>query len=362
MNLSSSLTPKSIKPTIKKPMNLVIHGLFYCLFGLLLSSCTSLQAKTTPVKNNTASNALFNAYNYPISPDRTNIKYMQIQLLGSVALKSFKFDSIPVYELSGIAWDKDEQLLYAVSDEGLLYHLKPTLKDNKLSDMEVVFATQLKDINGLALTGKYDDSEGLALINNSNGKKGDTELVISFEKKPRISRYSTIGQKLASIKTPKYLHKKKYFRHKNKALESVAIHPKYGVITAAERPLSKYPITQQTIYSSTGKLWHFSASKEEASSVTGLEILPNGDALVLERAYSSPFIPINIKLRRIKLEKCNDKRICETETIANFNGADGWLLDNFEGLAHFKNNQYLIVSDNNESIFQKTIFMLFEIF
>jgi len=286
---------------------------------------------------------------------------MQVQLLGSVALKSFTFNSIPVYELSGIAWDSDEQLFYAVSDEGFLYHLKPTLKNNKLKDMEVIFATELKGANGSALLGKYSDSEGLSLINNRNGIKGDSKLVISFENKPRISLYSPKGRMLAGVQTPKYLHKRKYFRHKNKALESVAMHPKYGAITAAESPLKKYPITQQTIYSSTGKQWNFLASTEKNSSITGLEVLPNGDALVLERAYSGPFTPINIKLRRIKLEKCNNKNNCETETIANFNGADGWLLDNFEGLTHFKNNQYLIVSDNNENPFQKTIFMLFEI-
>ncbi len=350
----------SLQASIKKSLNLIIHGLFYCPL-LSLSPYASLQAKTVLPSEESTTNTQYNAYNYPISPDRANIEYMQIQLLGSVALKSFKYNSIPVYELSGIAWDNDEQLFYAVSDEGFLYHLKPTLINNKLSDMEVVFATQLKDANGLPLSGKYSDSEGLSIINNSNGEKEDSVLVISFENKPRISRYSPNGKMLSSVQTPKYLHKKKYFRHKNKALESVAVHPKYGIITASEYPLSSHPITQQTIYSSTGKQWNFPASKEKNSSVTGLEVLPNGDVLVLERAYRNPFIPINIKLRRIKLENCDNENLCQTETIANFNGADGWLLDNFEGLTHFKDNQYLIVSDNNENPFQKTLFMLFAI-
>ncbi len=343
--LNSSLS------THKKPLNLIFQGLFYCLLALLLVSCTSLQAKDTPPKT----------YNYPISPDRTDSKYMQIQMMGSVALKPAVVNSIPIHELSGIAWDSDEKLLYAVSDEGLLYHLNLTIKDNKLSSLCVIKATQLKDVNGLPLSGKYDDSEGLSLINANNGKKGDSELVISFEKKPRIARYSPKGEIIANVPTPKKIHKKKYFRHKNKALESVAVHPKYGIITAAEYPLSSHPLTEQTIYSSTGKQWHFTASKEKNSSITGLEILPNGDAMVLERAYSSPLVPINIRLRRIKLEECDKKNVCKTETIASFNGADGWLLDNFEGLAHIKDNQYLIVSDNNKSFFQKTIFMLFEV-
>ncbi len=343
MQLSFKLT--------KKPLNIIIQGLFYCLLTLSLVSCTSLQAKSSQSK----------AYNYPISPDRTDIKHMQIQLLGSLALKPSIVNSIPIYELSGIAWDEDEKILYAVSDEGLLYHLTITIKENKLNDLEVTYATQLKDVNGLALTGKYDDSEGLSLINGNNGKKGDSELVISFEKKPRISRYSTQGKIIATVKIPKKIHKKKHFRNRNKALESVAVHPKYGILTAAEYPLRSHPLTEQTIYSSSGKQWHFAASKEKNSSITGLEILPNGDALVLERAYSSPLVPIDIKLRRIKLEQCDKKQVCKTETIASFNGADGWLLDNFEGIAHIRDNQYLIVSDNNKNLFQKTIFMLFEV-
>jgi hypothetical protein len=356
MHLSLQVTLESIKGTTKKPMDLVFHGLFCCLIMFLVASYTILHAQETIVHN-----AQSNAYSYPISPDRTNHKYMQIQLLGGLALKPSKFNSIPIHELSGIAWDEDEKLLYAVSDEGLLYHLKLTINDKKLSNISVIFATQLKDINNLPLSGKYDDSEGLSLINANNGKKGDSELIISFEIKPRISRYSPLGKNISTVKTPKNIHNKKYFRHKNKALESVAVHPKYGIITAAEYPQINQPLTVQTIYSSTGKQWHFAASKEKNSSITGLEILSNGDAFVLERAYSSPFTPINIKLRRIKLEECDNKQVCKTETIASFNAADGWLLDNFEGFTHFKDNQYLIVSDNNKSFFQKTIFMLFEI-
>lgn len=339
------------QPTHKEPMNLIIYGLFYCLLTLLLASYTSLQAENAPPKT----------YHYPISPDRTDIKYMQIQMMGSLALKPAIVNSIPVHELSGIAWDKDEQLLYAISDEGLLYHLELTLKENKLNNLSIIKATQLKDVNGLPLAGKYDDSEGLSLFNANNGKKGDSELVISFEKKPRISRYSPQGEIISNVKIPKNIRKKKYFRHKNKALESVVVHPKYGILTAAEYPQRSHPLTEQTIYSSAGKQWHFAASKEKNSSITGLEVLPNGDALVLERAYSNPLTPIDIKLRRIKLEECDNKKVCKTETIASFNGADGWLLDNFEGLAHIKDNQYLIVSDNNNSLLQKTIFMLFEV-
>ena len=96
------------------------------------------------------------------------------------------------------------------------------------------------------------------------------------------------------------------------------MHPKYGILTAAEYPLSSHPLSEQTIYSSAGKQWHFAASKDKNSSITGMEILPNGDALILERAYSSPLVPIDIKLRRVKLEQCDKKNRCKTENNCEF--------------------------------------------
>jgi hypothetical protein len=68
-----------------------------------------------------------------------------------------------------------------------------------------------------------------------------------------------------------------------------------------------------------------------------------------------------ITLRRLKLEKCNNLQLCETDILARFNGIDGWNLDNFEGITRVNDNQYLIVSDNNNNPFQSTIWVLFEI-
>lgn len=338
----------------KKPLDLIQRLFLHLILSisfLLLVACTPLQAK----------NSQSDTYNYPISPDRTNVKFMQIQLQGSLALKPTKVNSLPVHELSGLAWDEDEQLLYAISDEGLLYHLTINIDDSKLNSAKIISTMQLKDINGLAIRGKYSDSEGLAILNANNGKKGDSELVISFENKPRITRYSTKGEILANVKTPKKLQKRKYYRHKNKALESVTVHPQYGILTAAEYPLKKHRIKAQTIYSSSGKEWHFPAAKAKNSSITSLEVFPNGDILILERAYVNLLVPIVINLSRLKLNQCDEKNNCKKETLARFSGADGWLLDNFEGLAHYRGNKYFLVSDNNKNPLQKTLLILFEV-
>ncbi len=338
----------TIQKKIKKPLGF-IQRFFLYLITFLLLACT--QAKD--IQSDT--------YNYPISPNRKNIEYMQIQLQGSLSIRPTKVDSLPVHELSGLAWDEDEQLLYAISDEGLLYHFTIKIDDNKLNSVKIISAFQLKDNNGLPLSGKYSDSEGLSILKDNNGKKGDAELIISFENKPRITRYSTKGKILGKVKIPKKLRKRKYYRHKNKALESVTIHPKYGILTAAEYPLKSHHISEQTIYSTSGKEWHFPTAKAKNSAITSLEILANGDILILERAYVNPFVPVIINLSRLKLDQCDKKNMCKKETIARFSGADGWLLDNFEGVAHYRGNQYFLVSDNNENPLQRTLLILFEV-
>ncbi len=355
MQITSILKPVF---TLKKhkPHKILLLGLAF--FVPFFSSCDNI-----PTSNQ--NKAPQHTQRHSILPQDKNTTisndFMQIKLLGSLKIYPLSVNSIDVTELSDLAWDEDEQRLYAVSDEGLLYHLKISLIKGKLNSARITYVTPLKDMSGKALKGKYSDSEGLEVINSNNGIKGDSQLIVSFEHKPRIAKYATDGSFISAVKLPKYLRKKKYYRSKNKALESVTVHPVYGILTAAEYPLKKYKKNYQSLYSASGKIWHFPASQAINSAVTGLEILANGDVLVLERAYQNPIIPININLRRIKLNQCNKKQECQTETIAHFNGSDGWLLDNFEGLTHFKDNKYFIVSDDNANPFQKTILVLFEI-
>ena len=297
---------------------------------------------------------------YSITPENVNSRFMNINILSGFLIKSKKYNSLPITEFSDIAWDEDEQLLYVISDEGLLYHLKLSLTGNNFNTIEIVFATSLKDKNQKPLKGKFSDAEGLAIKNANNGKQGDSKLIISFENKPRIANYSPQGNFISKVKTVKKLRKQKYFRHNNKALESVTLHPKYGILTAAERPLKEKPLTRQTVYSTNGKEWNFAASTTKNSSITALEVLPNGDVLILERAYNGLLSAVVIRLRQLHIEQCKKTKLCDTSLIAEFNSSEGWTLDNFEGLTHFRDNQYLMVSDNNNNPLQKTIMVLFE--
>lgn len=343
---------KKIKLPLK-PLTLIRHRLFLWLFFIpltLLSACS-------------ANNA--NAYNYSIQPvSREHLKptFKRLNIISSFLIKTKTKNSLPVTELSDLAWDEDEQVLYAISDEGFLYHLELIIKNKQLQTVNIIAAMRLKNKRKKPLKGQYKDAEGLSIRNHNNGIRGDSQLIISFENKPRIAIHDTKGQFLNEIKVVKKLQERKSFRGNNKALESVTIHPQHGILTAAEKPLKEKSLNTQTVYSSTGKEWNFAASTVKNSSVTAIEVLDKNKILILERAYNGIFSPIVISLRQLNLQNCGGIKHCEIELIAKFDSSDGWILDNFEGLTHFRDNQYLMVSDNNNSPLQKTILVLFEIF
>lgn len=337
----------SIRYQKSKSLKYFIQRLFLCLFCfncmIVLNGCYA-----------------FSQGAYNITPEGISNDFMKVRILDSISYTGKTTNKIPFTEISDIAWDADENILYAISDEGLLYHLKLIIKNNKLSQLNLIKAKVLKDKNGSPLKGKFSDSEGLTLLNANNKIKGDTKLIISFENKPRIEQFTTNGRREQSIKIPKKLTSRKNYRHNNKALESVVFHPKLGFLTAAERSVKSENSTTQVVYSDKGKEWKFNASKDRNSSITALEVLSNGDVLILERAYNGPFTPIVITLRELKINVC-EKKHCAVETLARFDGSDGWSLDNFEGLTRLSDNQYLMVSDDNNNPLQNTLWVLFEI-
>ena len=298
------------------------------------------------------------SYRMSLTPEGfSGNQYMRTKLLGSIALSSAKTNGIPMVELSDIAWDGKTQTLYGLSDNAYLYTMKLKFSNNQLLSASIIKAVKLKGANKKVLSGANKDSEGLDLIRNNNR----IELIISFEGNSRVDRYNTNGDYLGKITLPKKIANKRSYRHGNKALESVVVHPKFGVITAGELPLKANFINTQTIYSQHGKEWNFPRYKAAESSITALEVLPSGDILVLERAFSGIFQPLVISLRQLQVKQCDSKNNCPIKDIAVFSSANGWNMDNFEGLTHLSGNRYLMVSDDNKSPIQQTLMVMFEI-
>jgi hypothetical protein len=309
------------------------------ILSLLLNACTATSA----------------VMDFPLS-DQNHVG--NIQILSSKRLSFAGSKDLPFAGVSALAWDEKQQILYALTDRAVLFHLKLSYQNKQITDVTVLAAYPLRNAQGKILVSSYADSEGLDIQYDA---QGNTVLNIAFEHHPRVAQYTPKGKWLAKIKLPTKLNTPQNYRNLNKSLESVVYHPRYGVLTASEYPLKKNTMQQHTLYSSTGREWKFPASTAKNSAITGLAVLPNQNILLLERAWAGIFQPLVINLSELMINNCSKGKICSVKKLAKLSTEDLWRLDNFEGLTHFKKDLYLMISDDNAKPIQNTILVLFEI-
>ena len=290
-------------------------------------------------------------YPVDITPPDVNRSVGKIKILDQKELIIPQISGIGFSEASDLAYDKKNKRLYMVGDKGVLYSFKASFSD-KIDLLSPLDAHHLTKEGGKKFNKKVD-SEGLAF-----DKKG--HLLVSFERKPKIATFDRKGQRLAKQKLPNPLSNKKHYRSSNKMLESVTWHPKQGILTASELPLKKHKRRNQTLYALSGKQWHFLAEPEKKSAVTAIEVMDDGNILVLERAYTKLTEPRTITLKKVYLDQVRHG-LCRTEVLAKMPSDKGWKNDNFEGLTKVSSHRYLMVSDDNANFFQRTLLIYFEV-
>ena len=304
---------------------------FYSILIVLLNTLLSAQMK--PI-------------NFMPSSQKSS-KFMGITILDAKVLSFKPLKGIEFTEVSALAYDQRRSRLYGLSDHGYLYHLNVSVKRDKLKKIKLLEAYELRNKKGKKFKKSKRDSEGLDVT--------DKGLVISFEKKPRVSLFSPKGKEIKEYSLHKKLRDVKAYQDKNYALEAVISHPKYGIITAPEIPLKKEDETIHTLYAKKKK-WHFEAK----GYIKAIETMEDGSILVLEKSYKSSKKRRIVSLTKVHIQGCKSK-LCPSETIALFDQKDGWDLDNFEGMTRLENNRYLMISDDNDSPKQKCILVLFEV-
>nr|CAA6830874.1 MAG: Unknown protein [uncultured Thiotrichaceae bacterium] len=268
-------------------------------------------------------------------------------------------DGLKIAELSGLAWDEDEQLLYAVSDKGRVYHFELQIENDLITSVKAIYGAKLRDASGKKLKKNKRDAEGLMVWNASNGKKGDTQLVISLEGKPRLVRFTPAGSVIKDIAVPAPLRDRRKLRASNSGLESVTYHNKHGFMTAPEESLKGQPKNLHTVYAAK-KRWSFMAYPAPNSSITALDMIEGtNNLLVMERAWNGFLEPMVISLRRVNLDTCSDKGECKAENLKVFSSVLS--VDNFEGMTPIGNNRYLMVSDDGKSDLLRTLLTLFKV-
>ncbi|NJN45757.1 MAG: esterase-like activity of phytase family protein [Candidatus Competibacteraceae bacterium] len=283
-----------------------------------------------------------------------------VKLLGSLRLSAVKVDGQSLGGLSGLAWDNDAGLLYALADDARVFHLRPVFSDDHLISVQAVAAYRLRDRKNSPLVSPWDDAEGLAIANGDNGVADDTRLAVSFERKPRVIWYSATGQHLTEQPLPSALSNITRYAEPNKALEALALHPQWGLLTAPEWAMRGSAARQIPIVAlgSQPRLWSYPLAEAPNSALVGMDVFPDGDLLTLERAFVSPLAPLIITLRRTQLQPIDSLTVTD---VAVFDNSKGWILDNFEGLAHHREQRFFIVSDDNRRASQQTLLVYFAV-
>ena len=278
-------------------------------------------------------------------------------ILDQKVLSYGMIDGVPFSEISDLAYDKKSHRLYMVSDEGGLFVFHARFTKEKIEELKPIEAAYLTKREGKPFKKWARDSEGMTL-------DGRGRLLISFEGKAKIGWFhkddSKIGQRIQKYKLPKRLRSTKNYRSKNKSLEALAWHPRYGVLTVAEWPLKGDEKKLQTIYALNGKRWHFRAEPEGRSAVAAIEVMDDGNLLVLERSFTGMLEPFVVTLKKVYIQGCQTQ-VCRSKVLLKMNSHKGWAVDNFEGLTRVDTHRYLMVSDDNDNFFQQTLLIYFEV-
>ena len=295
------------------------------------------------------------AFTVNIAPSSAQT-YGKVRLLDQKQLMYAHINEVKFSEISDLAYDRQTALLYMVSDEGRLFSFK-TLFDEKITTLEPVDAFTLRKKNGKKFKKWRRDSEGMTLDGNGH-------LLISFEGKAKIAWFhknsAKKGRMIRKYTLPRELRGSKHYRSKNKSLEALAWHPRFGIMTAAEWPLKMYDKKEHILYSLQGKKWRFRAEPEARSAISAIEVMDDGNILVLERSFTGYLNPFVVTLKRVRIDHCRKGR-CPTEVLLKMDSHKGWAVDNFEGLARVGEHRYVMVSDDNDNFFQKTLLIYFEV-
>lgn len=275
-----------------------------------------------------------------------------------VRLPATVLGGVRVAELSGLAWDADEQVLYGISDRGYLYRFRLKLENRHLKSVEPMDAVRLRWPAHMEERTAGIDAEGLAILRGDNGVMGDAQLLVSTEGQPQVLRVSTGGQVLGLLTLPEPLSDARLYQGENAMLEALAHSQQYGLLTAAEAPLSGQIPGFHQIHAA-GQSWRFPMLDSARSRLKAMELLPDSSLVVLERARTGKGKGLVNALRRVQLNACGGEVVCAAQELLFIDRTEG--AENFEGMAYLGDMQFLLVSDNLGSKQTPSVFLLVDL-
>ncbi|REC93447.1 esterase-like activity of phytase family protein [Kushneria indalinina] len=276
----------------------------------------------------------------------------QLEWCGMLELPDRMPDGQPLGGLSELAYDPQGNLLYLLSDRARLYRARPHFDDRQqLSRLELLDSTPLQDQEEEPLEMPWADSESMVLIEGDNG---EPELLIGFERRHRLQRFTPEGAPLGEAIVPSALEGAQY----NGSLEALVNHPAHGIIAGLEFASEGMADNESRLFDLDGHQWRWQRTGND-SGLTAMAPLGE-DLLMLERDFKVGR-PLIISLRRARITDGPHNSVIPGNTIARLPSDEGWRLDNFEGLTRIAPQRYLMVSDDNFSWLQRSLLGCFEV-
>jgi len=258
--------------------------------------------------------------------------------------------------LSGLELLEDGEIL-AVSDAGVWFSARLKLDDDgALIGLDAPRLAPMRDEHGAIFVRKVEgDAEDLAHLR-------DGRFAVSFEQTQTIRIYDLYrdGATASATRGPR-LAERRRLPH-NVGIEALTTDAGGALIVGAEGD------------GASARLWRAAIETQGAAPVltryrltdgfalVGLDRLPDGGFVVLERAYG-PLTGMRIRIAHFSAEALNGHGPIAAETWAELRAPLS--LDNFEGVAATRGPQggvrLYLVSDNNFSGGQRTLLYAFDV-
>jgi hypothetical protein len=251
--------------------------------------------------------------------------------------------------LSDLAFTADGRLLLA-GDKGHWFDAQPVMQDGRLAGLTDVRKGAYHKLDGGPVTvRRHKDGESLTLI--------DGVPVVGFEQLHRLRAYPDgLDAAATRVPDPQGLSR----ASGNKGAEALVQLADGRLLLLVEARLDDGDRDYTGwLRGPDGKWRKLTLARRPGYQPTGAAQLPDGDLLVLTRAYN-PLAGARVRLQRIPLATVQPGARLDGPVLAHFRAP--YIVDNFEGVATRRiagETRIYILSDDNFNFLQRTLLLEF---
>jgi hypothetical protein len=273
----------------------------------------------------------------------------RLQYLGGVALAA---DDPRFGGFSTLIVSPDGRWITSVSDEGRWLHARVVYDgDGRLTGLDEATLGILLKPAGAPLEHKAEqDAESLTLL-------ADGSMLVGFEHQHRLWRYGALSEAPTPFPGPKGLEK----APSNGGVESLASLPGGRILALTEFWMARSGV--RGWIDDAGRWKDVRYQLQGSHRPSDACATPEGDLLVLERAYNPQRGIVSVRLMRVAARDVDKGDTLRGTLVAELRPP--FVLDNFEGLACRRGAEgetiVYLISDDNFSKVQRTLLLMFSL-